>query len=239
MSRHKETHHLESHSDDDESESFFRRHWFWFIVLPGILVFLVVLNWASNSCGSNNSSSEQEPDKSGGFKKALCGIVHGIQKAISAITSPIVNAWKNLIMLFSIVLGAAGLFWMGKKMGLLGGKETKMFAEAKMAEDKGAKVVVVDENGKPKEAFLVDKNGKIIEGIRPTKSALKDYNAEVQRRIAANEMAGPPLSESAIDAFSGKGHGGFEDSTKETKSSAKEGITAEGGRIKFSGAGPK
>lgn len=170
--------------------------------------------------------------------------MHGIQKAISAITSPIVNAWKNLIMLFSIVLGAAGLFWMGKKMGLLGGKETKMFAEAKMAEDKGAKVVVVEEGGKPKEAFLVDKNGKVLEGIRPTKSALEGYNAEVQRRIAANEMAGPPLSESAIKAISGEGHG-FADSIKDKAGSkkgtgsAKEGITAEGGRIKFSGGGRK
>lgn len=223
----------EKDTDDDddpqqpERKSFIRRHLFWFICLSSVFGFFLLLNWASTACAAAGSKGQ----KQGHVKQMLCSIAHAIHEAVSAITGPIMNAWRNLIELFSIVLGAAGLFWFAKKLGLLGGRKSKEFAEATVAEDEGAKVAVIEDKltGK-KRAVLIDKDGKVVEGVTPTRRALEAYQQQVELEKSANRPAGPSLSTNDITDII-EGGGEAESDTKSSGQGEEEAFTAEGTAI--------
>jgi len=172
--------------------SFFSRHKVLFFVLGITVVLLLLLLWGNAVCKS--SSAKHNPPS------VFCSMVGTIQKALSTITSPLTNLWKRLVMFIGILLGAFGLFLFAKGVSLFGGLGTKRYIDATVAQDEGAKVALEEDRATgEKRAVLVDKDGKIIPGISPTKEALEDYNKQVRLRQAANEHSGPLLTDSEID----------------------------------------
>jgi len=108
---------------DQQEPSFLERHKFICIGLPVLCLLVFGLMWGVQACGNSTSS--------------LCKTLHSIASGLSSIVSPLVSAWKNLILLFALLLGGLGLFGAMKLAGKMGGKDVSDKANEKAAEKEG------------------------------------------------------------------------------------------------------
>ena len=164
--------------EHEHEPNFIERHKFICIGLPVICLLLFALQWGINQCGSSTNS--------------FCKTLSSIGNALSAITSPLVSAWRNLILFFAVMVGLAGLIGGMKLLGFLGGKKGQDFTEAKAAEDEGAEVAVKENEDGTVTAALVDKDGNVLD-ITPTDEKLNEYSQQVETQKAENQSAGPSI----------------------------------------------
>jgi len=150
----------EEHSprvEEVQQPGFISRHFFLLIVLPAIILGLFAIRWMVASCGDSTSS--------------FCQTVKSISNGISSITSPLVNAWRSLIILAAIlgglVLGSAAL----KGISYFGGDVTKRWADVKELQDHLAEKGGVD----PKDIVKVTKDGKMVL-VDPITGEVYKYN---------------------------------------------------------------
>jgi len=219
-----------NNQQEEQKPSFIKEHWFFCIALPvfGILVF--GLMWGIQSCGSSTS--------------ALCKTLHAIGSGLSAIVSPLVAAWRTLVMFFAIILGGMGLLGAMKLVSKLGGKDASNEAEAEaLMREKGpndddiAEVVVkvdaenkpvLDANGDPVMGIL-DANGKFHDVI-PPKWARNQYNQEALDNQAENKPAGPSFESDQLGNMRNTGEAAGLDDNDDV-------ANAEGEAMKFDGGG--